>query len=191
MTPDRVGRRCETRASPPRRQPTPTRRPHDRDRPADLVLTGGAHRDDGRRPIVGQRPGRPGRPDRRGGHGRERRRAHRPVDPGHRAARPDRHAGLPGCPRPPGPRRPGPAALRAPRGSRSRTALRPVIAAYARSASRRVVDPRRRLVHGGVRGRHAAPRGSRPDRPGSAGLPDQSRRPRRLGQHARPSSSPA
>ena len=54
------------------------------------------------------------------GRGRRRRGARRLVDPGHRAPRPDRHAGLPGRPRPSRPRRPRPAALRAARRPRAR-----------------------------------------------------------------------
>ena len=52
-------------------------------------------------------------------------------------------------------------------------------------APRRGLDPRRRLVHGRLPGRHAAARGPRPHRARSPGLPDQPRRPRRVGQHAR------
>ena len=57
-----------------------------------------------------------------------------------------------------------------------------IIARLCRGASRRAVDPRRRLVDGGLPGRRAAPRRPRPRRPGPAGLPGEPRRPHRLGQ---------
>ena len=159
----------------PTRRPRPDRRPH---------------RHDGRRPPLGERAGRARRADRggrdrRGGRGRTSGRSTRVIDLRGRTVTP----GLPGRPRPPGPRRAGDAALRPARGC----AVRPGydrIEAYAAVPSGRALDPRRRLVHGRLRGRDAAPRGPRPDRPGSAGLPDQPRRPRRVGQHAGRSSSP-
>ena len=73
------------------RRPRPDRRPD---------------RHDGRRPPMGQRARGPRRPDRRGRAGRGGPAGDRAADPRHRAARPDRHAGLPGRPRPPGRRRP-------------------------------------------------------------------------------------
>ena len=57
-----------------------------------------------------------------------------------------------------------------------------VIAAYAAAHPGRAVDPRRRLVDGGLPGRPPAPRRPRPRRPGPAGLPRERRRPHGLGQ---------
>ena len=161
------------------------------DRPADLVLTGGRIATmDAARSWASALAVRDGRivavgPDAAVAA------AHRAVDAGHRAARSDGHAGLPGRARPPGPRRAGDAALRAPRGSAVRTAVLTGIAAYAPP------HPDETWIRGGGWYMAAFPGGTPRredldrDRPRPAGLPDQPRRPRRLGQHARRSSWPA
>ncbi len=161
--------------------PRPTRRIHVHRSTRRSRLPRWPGRHDGRGSQLGERPGGPRRPDRRGRAGRRGPPADRAVDPGHRVARPDGDAGVPGRARPPGPRRARDAALRPPRrravraGARHHRGLRAV-------ASRRAMDPRWWLVHGRVRGRDPAARGPRPDRPGPSGLPDQSRWPRGVGE---------
>ena len=153
------------------------------DRPADLVLTGGriATMDAAR--SWAERPGRPRRPDRRRRSGRRRRAAHRARRRGSSpcaVGRSRRASRTPTSTR-------STAGWRCSAASSTRTrgpgrALRPH-RRLRRGPPRRALDPRRRLVHGRLRGRHAAARGPRRDRPRPAGLPDQSRRPRRVGQH--------
>ena len=95
-------RRCETRGDP---AIATSGGPDDPRRPADLVLTGGrvATMDAARRwaSALAVRDGRIVAV----GSDTAVRLAIGPRDAGHRAARPDGHAGLPGRPRPPGPRR--------------------------------------------------------------------------------------
>ncbi len=169
-------RRCETRDpdSNPRRPDA--RRPPRRPRPDR-----GPHRHHGCCPLVGERPCRARRTDRGGRAGCRGPTADRPVDAGHRAPRAHRDARLPGRARPSDPRRSGDAPLRPARRrgvrawSRRHRRLRAI-------ASRRDVDPRWRVVHGRLRGRDAAARGPRPDRPRPSGLPDEPRRPRGVGE---------
>ena len=152
--------------------------------PADLALTGGriATMDAARSWASG--PGRPGRQDRGGGHGSRDRVVRRRVDARHRAPRPHGDPGVPGCPRPSGPRRSGPAPMQPPRLPRGRGLPRGHRLVRA-IASGRGLDPRERLVHGRVRRRDPDARGSRPHPARSSGVPDESRRPQRVGQLAR------
>ena len=154
------------------------------DPPADLVLRGGriATMDAARRWVTALAV-RDGRivavgSDARPGH------AHRVVDAGDRTAWTDRHARVPGRPRPPRPRRPGPPPLRVARHARSGGLPRGHRRVRA-EPSRRGLDPGRWLVHGRLPRRDAAARGSGHDRAGSSGPLEQPRRPWGVGQHAR------
>ena len=155
------------------------------DQPADLVLRGGriATMDAARSwasalAVTGGRIAAVG-PDAAVG------RLDRAVHAGHRAARPDGHAGLPGRPCPSRPRRPVPASLRAPRphGRRRATSgsspsTRRPIRTCPGSAAAAGTWPR------SLAGRRAATILDRlvPDRPV---MLDQPRRPQRLGQQPR------
>ena len=109
------------------------------------------------------------------------------ADPGHRAARSDRHAGVPGRARAPG-RRPASrcSACDLARAPRSATSTSPIIAAYARS------HPDEPWIRGGgwymATFERGAPRREDLDRivPDRPVVPEQPRRPQRLGQRAGP-----
>ena len=159
--------------------------PDDPTAPADLVLLGGALRTmvpaspradalavrDGRIVAVGSDEdvrGHIGLADARGG-----------------TRRTDRHTRVPGRPRPPDGRRARRDPLQPARPPRPRRLPRRH-RRLRREPPRRRVDHRRRLGDGRLPGRHAARRGPRPRRPGSAGLPAEQGWPRGLGEHARP-----
>ena len=152
---------------------------------ADLVLLRGpvATMDAAR--TAAEARGRPRRSDRRGRARRGRARRWSGRGPGSSSSRgrtvtpgfQDAHVHpIHGGPRPAplrAARRPG-----AGRGASSSTSP------LRRGPPRRALDPRQRLVHGRLPGRHAVARAARPGRAGPAGLPRQPRRARRVGQHA-------